>query len=450
MADQAQLCEACSTICKVALAPGKKDKENILKQGKSDYLLTLLNLAYDPTKTYRVQQIEQPSSYLPVQPDTMEEFVALCTQLSAHTIGSKDAKNRIKNFLAKNTIEGADIFTRVLLHDLKMGAEISTINKCFPGLIPEFKVQLAAKAEDLSTLKYPLIIEQKLDGCRAIAVYDGAEVKFYSRAGHEFDECGVIAEQIKQLAPGLPFVLDGEFIAQKFNPSNKTCSKVGEKGNWPFAYGLSLVKTQDKTSAEVAEFLGFYCWDLIPLDYFLSSGVKGDCDPLDKRKISLSSLFSRWNIKFNNLHLVPNIVVNSPQEVLYHFRAMRDKGWEGSMLKPLNRKYEFKRSDAVLKLKEFYNLDLRIIGAEVGQGMNADKLGALVVQDDTGTIKTKVGSGFTQEERSILWLDWLNGSLEGCIVEVCTQEKTKDGSLRFPTYVGMRFDKTTTNTEGLV
>jgi len=449
MTDQAQLCEAFNTIRLMSLSPGKKDKEKILKQGKSEYLQTLLNLAYDKFKTYRIQQIEQPSSYLPVQPDTLEEFVLLTTKLAAHSLGTNEAKAQVKAFLAKNSAEGAEVFTNVLLRDLRGGFDEKTINKVFPGLVPTFDVQLANKVEEWEKIKFPLLVEEKLDGVRTLAVYDGTVVKFFSREGREFNECGVIAEQIKKLAPGLPFVLDGEFIAKKFNPNNKTCKKY-ETGNWPFNYGLSLVKTEDKTRAEVAEFLGYHVWDVLDYDYFMSAGTKGSCLDLTGRKLQLAGLFTRHNLTFDNLFQVPNYVCNSKKEVLTIFREMRDKDKEGVMVKDMKAKYDFKRSNAVLKLKEFFNMDLRVVGAEEGAGKYSGKLGALVVADDEGKISTKVGSGFDDEERMSLWIDYLSGSLVGKIVEVSAQEVTKDGSLRFPTFVGLRFDKTTTNTEGLV
>ena len=449
MTDQVQLCRAFDTLRQMSLTPGKKDKEKLLKLNGTEYLKVLLNLAYDKYSTYRILQIEQPTSYLPIQPDTLEEFQKLAAKLATHTLGTNEARLQVKAFLAKNSQEGAEIYTNVLLRDLRGGFDEKTINKVFPGLVPTFNVQLANKVEEWEKIKFPVLVEEKLDGVRTLAVYDGTNVKFFSREGREFNECGVIAEQIKKLAPGLPFVLDGEFIAKKFNPNNKTCKKY-ETGNWPFNYGLSLVKTDDKTKEEVAEFLGYHVWDVLDYDYFMSEGVRGVCEVLDVRKIRLSGLFLRHNFSFDNLFEVANWICGKKQDVLDIFRKMRDLDKEGVMVKDLKAKYDFKRSNAVLKLKEFFNMDLRVVGAEEGAGKYAGKLGALVVADDEGKISTKVGSGFDDEERMTLWIDYLSGSLVGKIVEVSAQEVTKDGSLRFPTYVGLRFDKSTTNTEGLV
>ncbi len=449
MKDQAMLVRAFKTLADIAATSSKKEKEALLRKGDSPYLRDLLVAAYDKFKTYRVATITQPTEYNIVQPDTMEDFLDLCKLLASHTIGSSEASLRIKRFLAKNTAEGAQVFTNVLLRDLRSGFDESTCNKAFPGLIPVFKVQLANKVEDWDALSYPIIVEEKFDGVRTLAVYDGIEVKFFSREGREFDECGVIAEQIKQLAPGLPFVLDGEFIATKFNPANKTCKKYAD-GNWPFNYGLSLVKTQDKTRDEVAEHLSYIVWDCIDYEFFMSSGVTGRNQRLVDRKMQLEVLFERHGLEFNNLKQANNTVCLDKGEVMSLFKEMRRQNKEGVMLKNPNSGYDFKRSNAVLKLKEFFNMDLRIVSAIEGTGKYVGMLGALVCEDDDGKISTKVGSGFTDDDRTELWFSWLSGTLKGQIAEVSAQEVTQDGSLRFPTFVGLRFDKTTTNTEGLV
>ena len=449
MKDQSMLVSAFQTIKAVAAHPGKKDKELLLKRGDSPYLRALLVAAYDKFQTYRIQQIEQPTQYNTVQPDTMEEFQDLCKLLASHTVGSNEAKARVKRFLALNTVEGAAIFTAALLRDLRGGFDEKTCNKAFPGLIPVFSVQLANKMEDWDALKYPLIVETKYDGVRSLAVSDGTSVRFYSREGREFDECGVIAKQVAQLAPGMPFVLDGEFIAVKFNPKSKTCMK-NKDSNWPFSYGLSLVKTQDKTAQEVEEHLGYIVWDVVDHEYFTSQGLRGRALDLTARKAQLTGLFERRGLFFGNLKQAPNYVCTEKQQVLDFFQKMLGDGQEGAMIKDPTKPYEFKRSNAVLKLKEFFSMDLRVVGFEEGTGKYVGMLGALHVADDEGKIRTKVGSGYTDSDRLELYVELLTGRLQGQIVQVSAQEVTQDGSLRFPTFECLRSDKTTTNTEGLV
>ena len=86
--------------------------------------------------------------------------------------------------------------------------------------------------------------------------------------------------------------------------------------------------------------------------------------------------------------------------------------------------------------------DLRIVGFEEGQGRNAGKLGAILV-DFKGN-KVGVGSGFTDFDREFIWENqhqYLGRIAEIQYFEV-TKDKTGVESLRFPVWKHLRTDKT--------
>ena len=89
-----------------------------------------------------------------------------------------------------------------------------------------------------------------------------------------------------------------------------------------------------------------------------------------------------------------------------------------------------------MKLKDFHDVDLVIERLEAGTGRNKGRLGAIVVK--YSGVEVKVGSGFSDELRSMIWDDPTN--FIGRVVEVRYQEVTPDGSLRFPTFVCFRND----------
>ena len=88
-------------------------------------------------------------------------------------------------------------------------------------------------------------------------------------------------------------------------------------------------------------------------------------------------------------------------------------------------------------------MDLEIVGFEEGEGRLAGKLGAVLVRYKNGNV-VKVGSGFSDELREMIW-DHQDETL-GKIIEVQYFEETKnaDGgeSLRFPIFKDFRSDKT--------
>ena len=107
------------------------------------------------------------------------------------------------------------------------------------------------------------------------------------------------------------------------------------------------------------------------------------------------------------------------------------------MVKTIDAPYRFGRSYDVMKVKEFHDVDLPIIGLEEGTGRHAGRLGAVKIEFNG--VAVKVGSGFSDEEREQVWND--QESFVGRIIEVRYQEVTPDGSLRFPTFVCFRNDR---------
>ena len=117
-------------------------------------------------------------------------------------------------------------------------------------------------------------------------------------------------------------------------------------------------------------------------------------------------------------------------------------GYEGIMIKEPAAPYECKRSHAWLKLKPFIEVSLEVINVEEGTGRNQGRLGALVCsgQDLGCAITVNVGSGFSDNDRTVFWAD--RDQLVGQIVEVradaVTQNQDGTYSLRFPRFLRFR------------
>ena len=118
------------------------------------------------------------------------------------------------------------------------------------------------------------------------------------------------------------------------------------------------------------------------------------------------------------------------------------QGSEGIMVNLCDAKYEFKRTNALLKCKKFSDADLEIIGFEEGTGRLTGTLGAILVRYKKGNV-VKVGSGFTDEMRAEIWADTSKYLGRICTVKYFEETTNKDGgiSLRFPTFVSIRTDK---------
>ena len=147
----------------------------------------------------------------------------------------------------------------------------------------------------------------------------------------------------------------------------------------------------------------------------------------------------------------PTYIVRSFDELMVYFKKFIDQGFEGLIYRHPDCLYEFdKRSLGLLKLKPWHSVELKIIDFIEGTNRLKGSLGALVCtnQDKPILLKSaqftrfaknyivKVGSGLTDQQRSLIWAtpqDFINK-----VITVKYQEVTKYGVPRFPVFLHFR------------
>lgn len=107
-------------------------------------------------------------------------------------------------------------------------------------------------------------------------------------------------------------------------------------------------------------------------------------------------------------------------------KVMALKG-EGLMIKDPNSSYEPKRSNLLLKVKQFDDTEATVIGHNKGTGRCSGMLGALQVKMDNG-ITFKIGSGFNDSQRN-------KPPKIGSRVTFKYQGVSKSGTPRFPIFL---------------
>ncbi|ESY86450.1 hypothetical protein X741_33115 [Mesorhizobium sp. LNHC229A00] len=298
--------------------------------------------------------------------------------------------------------------------------------------LPKFRpFQLCTLTDDIP-VGTNWLFEMKFDGCRAQVAISGSEVVVYTRNGHDWTrQFKVVLPPLRELTRGSALI-DGEIVA------------IDSQGRTNF----SMLKTGIAAGMP----LKFYAFDLLELN----GGDLSD-QPLLKPKERLAELLGERD---------PNDALQSSSHIADHgervFETMCAGGHEGVIAKRADSRYVGDRTAAWLKIKCTKRQEFVVGGyrpSDTGRGMASLILSTY--EDGRLIYRGRVGTGFTEAMRkSILAqlekrpLDkpafvslprdiarrahWVNPEL---VAEVTYAEVTPDGSLRHPSFQGMREDK---------
>ena len=394
-----------------------------------------VRMALDPLVTFGVKQVPQKeeNEVLSAQGLAWPTFKELTRKLIDRQLTGHNARDAI--ILCKDlaTAEQWNMFyRRILIKDLRCGVSEKTVNKVakqFPQYaVPTFTCALA---HDSANHEKKMVgkkqIEVKLDGVRVLAVCRGGKVELFSRNGKQFHNFPHIIEEIEAVLAAKPApydcVLDGEVMSADFQ---------------------DLMKQLQRKDGKKATDAVLHLFDFIPLKDFLEGGW-------DKPQTYRSNLVKYWVLENEDLleHVTAceweDVDLDTPegQERFVELnKAAVDGGYEGVMIKDIDAPYECKRTHAWLKAKPFIEVTLEVIDVEEGTGRNEGRLGAVVCagQDDGKDIRVNVGSGFTDDNRSVFWSgrDALIGQLVEVRADAVTQNQDGTYSLRFPRFKTFR------------
>jgi len=392
-----------------------------------------LCMALDPLVTFGVKQVPERSDVLTGQGLSWENFKTLAGQLIARELTGHAARDAIILAMGVATTEQWNgFYRRILIKDLRCGCSEKTVNKIakkFPQYaVPTFTCALA---HDSANHEKKMVgkkqIEVKLDGVRVLAVSKGSKVELFSRNGKQFHNFPHIIAEIEAVLAAKPApydcVLDGEVMSADFQ---------------------DLMKQLQRKDGKKANDAVLHLFDFIPLKDFLEGGW-------DKPQTYRSNLVKYWVLENEDLleHVVAceweDVDLDTPegeQRFVELNKAAVDGGYEGVMIKDIDAPYECKRTHAWLKAKPFIEVTLEVVDVEEGTGRNEGRLGAVVCagQDDGKDIRVNVGSGFTDDNRSVFWSgrDALIGQLVEVRADAVTQNQDGTYSLRFPRFKTFR------------
>lgn len=303
--------------------------------------------------------------------------------------------------------------------------------------------------------KEVVIAQRKYDGERILMHFNHDE--FYMTSRRKSKKNNNCYTEVQDNFPfykkdiGLDYtVLDGELFAD-IPDGNE-----GFKNDWSTIVGIihslkdRALELQKNPNVHV-KYAVFDCLfydgkDIRDLPYF--ERVKYAMEVVHKWHTNTSTLmldkstFHMTEDDTSSMFFVKNILVTN-KEALYRIRdEYIDKGYEGIVVKSMNRKYY--DTGAYIKAKRFETKDIVVYGFDYGNGKYSNTVGALkcgYYDEKTDSIihVTDVNCG-TDKDRD----EWLQGFKDGSrmngVIEVKCQQITKT-SLRHPVYMRYRKDK---------
>ncbi len=219
---------------------------------------------------------------------------------------------------------------------------------------------LAKKWEDRkSKIEFPVFCQPKLDGMRAIITRHGAT----SRNGKPWVTIPHILRALEPVFAADPdLILDGELYCHGLHDDFNKIS--------------SLIKKTKPTAADLEEsasVIQYYWYDIADRAYSFSDRVT--------KIINICSI-NAFDEKSAIVQVSTYVAVDeSALDVMYGF--FLEEGYEGQMIRT-NHPYEFKRSNTLLKRKEFQDDEYLVVSIEEGNGNKTGMAGYAILEREDG------------------------------------------------------------------
>jgi len=418
----------------------KLEKEAILKREEDNEILKKVFLAtYDPMISYYM--IKTPD-YTPGSANSgWDEVFATLSRLSSREVTGSAAKEALGAVLSSVEPDIAEVVSRILKRDLRVGCSSSTANKIWKNLIQKYPCMLCESFSDknLARITYPAIVQEKCDGMRVNFVVNEGAVEVFSRAGKPIDLKGALDVSIIQVLGAMEEtsgVIDGELLVVDDDGGIMTRAE----GNGILNKAIKGTITEEQAKRVVVK-----VWDFIPANEFSNvKNAKGTTPYFERWGRILMAVDRRGGI---DIFTPQTRTVNCLEEAQEFYSEQLAQGREGAVLKSAEGVWENRRSRAQVKLKVENEVELRVVGKNEGTGRFENNLGSLRCISEDGGLEVNV-SGLSDKQREYYWM---SQDIIGSIVTVKANDYQKcEGkdtlSLFLPVFIEERLDKSEGNT----
>lgn len=364
-----------------------RDKQVILYQYED--CKELLSKIYDPLYTLYITKslLDKHLDEGRVGDYIYTDIYELMEDLHNRHITGHEAVDACLGFILQYP-EYEEIIKYILDKDLRCGIGPTTINKCFHNLIQEFKVPLAKDYNEkhIDFNKSVYYLSRKFDGVRCLAfIHSPDYIQFFSRNGIEFHTLDNLKEPLSAWAyvediSGV--VLDGEIC------------QVDDNGIENFNGIVGAVQRKNYTIPDPL----YYLFGVYDLQEFEQGYTERDFSHIYDKLLSIGNMdrvkIAEQQPITSMVDLVDKITTRSIQ-------------WEGLILRK-DSPVKFKRSNDMLKIKDFIEADYEVRGVVYGI-KKIDKedrrvCSSLMINHKGSVVN--IGSGLSDQQR----LDWIEDS----------------------------------------
>lgn len=397
-------------------------------------LREVIRLALDPFTQFYIRKIP---AYEFVGEDSehqtcLEMAIENLYYLSSREVTGNMAISHLGGILSGLEPDDAKVIERIIQKDLKCGVDVSTANKVWSHLIPEYPCMLCSPFEQklVDKIKFPAYAQMKMDGMRFNAIVRSGKVEFRSRNGKQIHLLGNLEKEFAALAGDIDCVFDGELLVMDDMTMQFADRQTGN--------GILNKANKGTISEADAAKVHATVWDLIPYILFES----GNCaTPYSKRFSTLEQIVNKQKSEGKKIWTVTSTIVQTLEEAQEIFQGYLADGYEGIILKDGSGEWEDKRSKTQIKFKGELECDLKIVAVEEGSGKAAGMLGAIVCESSDGIVKVNVGSGFSDAQRKQYWKENLVDKIVAVKYNARIKNKQGEESLFLPVFIELRDDK---------
>lgn len=262
---------------------------------------------------------------------------------------------------------------------------------------------MLAQSVNWKKVTFPCYVQPKLDGTRALAIFDGQTAKFISRTGKDYTTLSHIQAELEAKLSE-PIILDGEIYSHELT----------------FQEIVAAVKKQREDSFKLL----FKVYDVV-----------NDLPQVEREEI-VRTLTS--TISWETIHALPTLTCHSQQEVEDLHVHFVSQGYEGVMIRLLDGTYDQgQRSNNLLKLKQYDTNEFAFMRFELGQRGVEDLIAVCSSKCTDGinhwVFKTKMQGTVAQKQEL-----YNNPPAQMSLLTVKHHGYTNDGLPRFPIGVSFR------------